>query len=539
MKKIYLFIAALCLLGFNSSNAQGWAKPVNSGAGTNVYQGFTFDNDNNPVIIGGAKDYSGGTPDGMVFIKLKKTDGTRDLLKKYNGRTNAISYKTHTDAAGNIYFFGTFTDYIAFGDDTLFTYNRVNWNYANYMVAKFDSEGNHIWSKKFGQKYGTDMGQVLDAHFTADGFHAMIGYSSDSVFYDNAFVEKLPYAGTNMANFCLFRVNLTDGSLHTFKKAGSYYGSYPQMFVVNDNGSYDLGVMDIAMTKKFVVYNFTTTTASAVKCSTSIVEQSNGTGHDIEGGVWFNGHYYMLAVNNSGGGWSTYDGDTTKTLPSPYNLRTGLLMKFDADFKLKSHVRFQWRDDYPKLWLSKGKLVVGTRFSNTMYVEKDSIICFNNQQAWAVMGFNEDLTLADTLQINTANSSGGSFDLVWAGYDGNGNLYGQVVHNKNILYYGTTVQAALKSWDHLTVLFRKGENVSSGINAVSVPLIHAAVYPNPANDVINLDVEVNEVNVYNITGKLMLKGTSRQVDVNSLPQGLYFIKATNGISHYQSKFIKN
>lgn len=536
MKKIYLLIASVCLLGYSKTNAQGWAKPVSSGAGTNVYQNFTFDQNDHPVIIGGAEDYS-GAPNDFVFMKLNKETGVRSLLKKYAGNSNSESYKIHTDAQGNIYYFGTFTDYIAFGTDTLFTYNRVNWNTPNYIIAKFDSEGNHIWSKKFGQKFGTELKQVLDAHFTADGFHAMLGYSSDSVFYDNAFVEKLSYISTNMLNFCLFKIDLADGSLKTFKKVGGYYGSYPQMFVVNPNGGYELGVMEIATTKKFVVYSFTETTPAVVKCSTSITEK-NGDGNDIEQVVMLNGNYYALAVNLSANGYSVYDEDSVKVLPSPYNHRTGILMKFDSAFNLKAHVRFHWRDVYPKLFLSKGKLVVPARFSHTMYIENDSVICLNNQQAWEVMAFKENLAIADTFQLNTANSSGGSFDIECAGYDNSGNLYGQVVHNKNIIYKGTVVQAASKSWDHLTVLFRKGDNVSSGLNSNSTPLLQAGVYPNPASDLISLDVEVKELRIYNITGRLMLESSSKQVDVSSLPQGIYFIRASGSASQYHAKFIK-
>lgn len=536
MKKIYLLITAACLLCLVKANAQGWAKPVTAGAGTNVYQNFTFDADDHPVIMGGAEDYGGGAPDGLVFMKLDKTTGVRSLLKKYNGRNNSESYKMHTDAQGNIYYFGTFTDYIAFGTDTLFTYNRVNWNYANYIIAKFDSEGNHIWSKKFGQKYGTDMQQVLDAHFTDDGFHAVLSYSSDSVFYDNSFVEKLNYISASMANFCLFKVDLSDGSLKTFKKIGGYYGSYPKMFVVN-GGTYEFGTMDIAMTKKFVVYSFTETTAPVVKCSTNITEV-NGDGNDIEQVVLLNGNYYALAVNLRADGYSVYGADSVKVLRSPYNHRTGVLMKFDAAFNLKGHVRFHWRDVYPKLFLSKGKLVVPARFSHTTYIEQDSIVCANNQQAWAMMAFNENLEIADTFQLNTANSSGGSFDIECAGYDNAGNLYGQVVHNKNILYNGTVVTAALKSWDHLTVLFRKGNNISIGLNDAPL-LLRASVYPNPANNILNLDVEVDEATVHNIAGQEVLKAGSKQINISSLPQGLYFIKASGSGNQYHARFVKN
>lgn len=538
MKKICLFIVAV-LSCLSHTHAQGWAKPVHSGAGTNVYQRFTFDNNNHPVIIGGAEDYSAGTPNGLAFMKLDKTSGSRSLLKKYNGNTNSESFKIHTDAEGNIYYFGTFMDYIAFGTDTLYTYDKQNWNRPNFILAKFDSEGNHIWSKKFGRKFNVEFSQVLDAHFAGNKFHVMLSFSADSVFYENAFLEKLPYISTYVYNYCLLKVNLSDGSLETFKKIGSYYDNYPQLFAVKENGNYEIGVMDFSSQKKFIVYSFTETTAPAVKCSTLITDQSNGYGYDIENGVWLNGHYYLLGVNNqTATGGSVYGSDSVKILVSPHNLRNGVIMRFDSTMKLKNYVRFHWREDYPKLFLSKGKLVVPTRFSNTMYMESDSVVCANNQQAWEVMAFNEDLTIADTLQVNTANSSGGSFDLVCAGYDNNGNLYAQVVHNKAIQYYGTVVNASLKSWDHITVLVRKGENLGTGINNHATPL-RVSVYPNPASEKITIDTKVTNVVIFNATGQQLIRSGSPSIDVSMLPPGVYFIRATNGTEHFYSRFTRN
>lgn len=537
MKKIYLLAAIICCVNTIQTFAQGWAKPVTSGAGTNVYQNFSFDVNGNPIVIGGAEDYSGGAPDGMVFMRLNKTDGSRNINKKYNGRTNAESYKIHHDADGNFYFFGTFTDYIAFGTDTLFTYNRVNWNYANYFLAKFDSIGNHLWSKKFGQKFGTNMNQVLDAHFTQDAFHVVVSYTSDSVFYDNTFQEKLAFVSTNSSNFCLFKINLNDGSLGAYKKIGGYYSSYPKLFTVNTDGSYDFGTMEIAGSKKFTIYNFTTTNAPALKCSTNIVDKSNGTGHDLEQGVWYDRHYYILAINNGGEGWSTYNSDTVKTLPSPYNLSTGILLKFDGNFKLVDHKRFHWTSKYPKLWLSGNKLIVAARFTNTMYMEQDSMTSTNNQHSWNVMAYRTDLSLADTMQINTANSSGGSFDVVNAAYDANGNLYAQVVHNKDIKFYGTTVFAAQKSWDHLTVLVRKGENLSTGINEVEQEQA-ALVYPNPAKDIITLKLGVSDYTITDLLGKQVLSGQAEQINISQLPNGVYILNSTQNQKNYRCRFIK-
>jgi hypothetical protein len=173
-----------------------------------------------------------------------------------------------------------------------------------------------------------------------------------------------------------------------------------------------------------------------------------------------------------------------------------------------------------------------------MYIENDSITCNNNQHGWILMGFNEDLTLKDTAQLNTANSTGGTFRVVCAGYDGSGNLYGQIVHNKNILFNGTTVQAALKSWDHLTVLFRKGDNLGTGLKE-DRSSIQVSVFPNPSDNFITINAVVESASVFDITGKELLRSNSSQINVSELKQGVYFIRATTGTEQFHARFIRN
>ena len=50
-----------------------------------------------------------------------------------------------------------------------------------------------------------------------------------------------------------------------------------------------------------------------------------------------------------------------------------------------------------------------------------------------------------------------------------------------------------------------------------------AVYPNPANDVINVD---KTVQIYDLCGKLVMKGSGK-IDVSTLPEGMYFVKSSN------------
>ena len=52
------------------------------------------------------------------------------------------------------------------------------------------------------------------------------------------------------------------------------------------------------------------------------------------------------------------------------------------------------------------------------------------------------------------------------------------------------------------------------------------VYPNPANDFINVD---KTVKIYDLCGKLVMKGFGK-IDVSTLPEGMYFVKSENDCS---------
>ena len=54
-----------------------------------------------------------------------------------------------------------------------------------------------------------------------------------------------------------------------------------------------------------------------------------------------------------------------------------------------------------------------------------------------------------------------------------------------------------------------------------------SIYPNPANDVINVGEDV--VYIYDLCGKLVMKG-SGSLDVTSLSEGMYFVKSGNDCS---------
>lgn len=97
---------------------------------------------------------------------------------------------------------------------------------------------------------------------------------------------------------------------------------------------------------------------------------------------------------------------------------------------------------------------------------------------------------------------------------------------------------------------RSGQVEDYGINIIegNLSLVEVKerndikVYPNPVNDIlyIQADAAVKSYQIYNADGRFMRSGKRQQVNVESLPKGVYFIKvvlADN--STKQFKFIKN
>jgi hypothetical protein len=67
------------------------------------------------------------------------------------------------------------------------------------------------------------------------------------------------------------------------------------------------------------------------------------------------------------------------------------------------------------------------------------------------------------------------------------------------------------------------------------------LYPNPANDVLNIDFDgcsMNSIVIYNLKGSLVLndKSGKKRLDISALSPGLYLLKLNN---KYISKFVKN
>ncbi|MFH0865535.1 MAG: T9SS type A sorting domain-containing protein [Bacteroidota bacterium] len=100
--------------------------------------------------------------------------------------------------------------------------------------------------------------------------------------------------------------------------------------------------------------------------------------------------------------------------------------------------------------------------------------------------------------------------------------------------------------DWVPIEYHPSENSSSTINLVSI-------YPNPANDQINIIFNTSEIgntniSVFDVQGKLLktispavtdIGNTIVKFEINDLPQGMYIIRITNGNTFSAGRFVKS
>jgi hypothetical protein len=86
-----------------------------------------------------------------------------------------------------------------------------------------------------------------------------------------------------------------------------------------------------------------------------------------------------------------------------------------------------------------------------------------------------------------------------------------------------------------------------GIHPMNQLTTNISVYPDPANDLITIKISGekagNNLTIMNIEGRKLIDrqitGSSTQIDISTLPSGVYFVRVTNHRTMQVGKFIKN
>ena len=130
-----------------------WSK-INGDAGDQTGLAITHDPTGN-VILAGA--FSGSltfgnvtlTSAGMsdIFVAKLAPDGTPIWAKSFGDAKNQSARAVAADAQGNVIFVGQFVGTVNFGGGA---FTSVGPNFDDTFLVKLGPQGNHLWSKKFG-----------------------------------------------------------------------------------------------------------------------------------------------------------------------------------------------------------------------------------------------------------------------------------------------------------------------------------------------------------------------------------------------------
>ena len=155
-----LFLTALLSIAMNSyAQTYDWAGQI-GGAGFDTGYGITVDAEGNVITIGsyqGTADLDPGPAvlefenAGFDDIFLTKVDPSGNLIwaQKFGGTSFDIGYDVVTDAEGNIYSTGYFSETVDF-DPGSGTFNMTSSGLYDCFVSKLDPSGAFLWAKQFG-----------------------------------------------------------------------------------------------------------------------------------------------------------------------------------------------------------------------------------------------------------------------------------------------------------------------------------------------------------------------------------------------------
>lgn len=173
--------------------------------------------------------------------------------------------------------------------------------------------------------------------------------------------------------------------------------------------------------------------------------------------------------------------------------------------------------------------------------------------------------IADTLSIYISTDCGDSYTQIYK--KGGTNLethdtlmspfYATLPHHWRTEYIDITSYATNDVLVKFESYNKKGNNlyidniwVYEGNEPVGVNEVNTtnqiSIYPNPANEVITVNISnesLSRIEIYDITGKLVLSQTVRQkkttIDIKDLNSGMYLMNVISGNAKYSERIIKN
>jgi hypothetical protein len=546
MKKSILLFAVISFFSFqnNISYAQTsdwlWAKSA-GGTGLDFQTSVAVDTSGNAYVTGRFLsptitfdsytliNANAGSDD--VFLAKYDASGNVLWAKSFGGTSSDDGHSVALDASGNVYVAGGFFDTtLIIGSDTL-----SNKGILDAFLAKLDASGDVLWAKSTG---GTDYDMmysvavdVLGNAYVTGGFQIPTTKLDSSSLTNTAsnykFLAKYDASGNVLWAKSVGGIGSATGESVWLDASRNAYvtGSFSSPGITL--GSYTLtsaGENDIFLAK----YDTSGNVLWAKSAGGTKTEANVSIGLDDSGNAFVTGDSSSPSI--------TFDSITLTNT----GWRSGFLTKYDAN-------------------------------GNVLWAELTAGIYDGFHKAIAVDGTgNAFVTSTPISFINTLGSSTltdtGSYDVFLTKYDASGNILWErsdggissdfgssvaldVSGNVYVAGYFSSPTITFGS-DTLTnvgsddVFLAKLSNLT-GINELKNSL-NIFIYPNPATDKITIDASQtptpSQLSIISVSGLQVLTRQftkpQTQIDICTLPNGIYFVRLIGAKSVSVGKFIK-
>jgi len=205
-----LGLYSLLLAKYDSTGAQAWSLSFDAPSGA-LCDDVAVDQNDNVIYVGtftGSIDFGGGplisAGANDAFVAKFSKNGTYLWSKRFGGLKPDFLHGAASDAFGNILLIGSTHGSIDFGGGPLTTAGI-----GDIVLAKLDSNGNHLWSKRFG---AADWDSGLDLCTDSFGNVLATGYFVQTVNFGGG-----DLVGANVAD--VFLLKLDPNGAHLWSKA--------------------------------------------------------------------------------------------------------------------------------------------------------------------------------------------------------------------------------------------------------------------------------------------------------------------------------
>ncbi len=535
MKKSILLLAlicSLCLLN-NISYAQAsnwqWAKSAGGNvldyasslaldASGNAYVVGTFFS---PVIAFGSNNLINAGGNDAFLVKY---DASGNVLwaKSVGGISLEYGKSVAVDTSGNVYVTGDFRSHtITFDSDSL-----TNVGGTDVFLAKYDATGNVLWAKSAG---GTDIDAVFSVALDASGNAFVTGeFRSPTITFDtytltnvgigNMFLAKYDASGNVLWAKSVGGLSADYGNAVALDVSGNVYVTGSFSSPVISFGTYTLtnvGSSDVFLAK----YNTNGNVLWAKSAGGISDDYGISVALDTSGNAFVTGNFYSPNV--------TFDSDTL-TYNGFYGTPNGFVAKYDTSGNVlwakRTIGKYFYYGNSVALDVSGNAFVTGGAFTLTDTVHEDIFLAKYD---------------ASGNMLWTKSVGGTSYDNgVSVALDASGNAYVTGNFYSPTISFDSDILTNLGSGDVFLAKLSSLTGINELNNSTTVKM-----FPNPAAEKITIEAQTRgSLTILNLEGqKLLIHQITEhktQIDISSLPKGVYFVRITNDRMVEVGKIIK-